>query len=329
MALVARLTTNVPETEPEDIMASALGVIFPDDITNQHGDPSHGLIYTSPHLPKPLHIKLADPTADEDRSLFGHYLWNSSLLLAELVEAGTLKLDAASAPHTAALAAPAQHSDKPVRTAPLSDFNVAGLSTIELGAGTALPSLMATLLGARRVVVTDYPAPVNMEVLRHNVAANTQPSLSPSGQIAALDLSSGGGGIEVEGHGWGELDDTPLARENRHAFDRVFVADCLWMPWQHDNLRQSVAWFLGDGPDARALIVAGFHTGREKMRGFFDAEALAAQGLEVESIWERDCDSIDREWVLDRGLEDPGVRKRWLAVAVLRRALRGNEDQTR
>src|SRR4051794_34470546 len=58
-----------------------------------HGDADHGLEYKSPHLPKPLQIDLADPVVDEDRKLFSHYLWNSSLLLAELVESGTLGLE--------------------------------------------------------------------------------------------------------------------------------------------------------------------------------------------------------------------------------------------
>ncbi|KAK4191405.1 hypothetical protein QBC35DRAFT_520730 [Podospora australis] len=228
MALTARLALTGPDTsEPEDFLASSLGVIFPDD---------------------PLQFALAEVKAEEDRHLFSHYLWNSSLMLAELIEAGTLGL---TIPHN------------PTIAPPISDFDVSGLSSIELGAGTALPSIMSGLLGARRVVVTDYPAP--------------------------------------PGHGWGESD-TPLAQANEHAFDRVFVADCLWMPWQHGNLRKSISWFLGEGEGARAWV-----------------ELLAEVGLEVEKIWERDCDGEDREWVWDRGIEDISVRKRWLAVASLKR----------
>ncbi len=303
MALTSRLTlTGPPESDPEDFLSSSLGVIFPDDITNQHGDADHDLAYTSPHLPKPLHISLADPQAEEDRRLFSHYLWNASLLLAEFVEAGTLGLS---------LEPPAGIEAHASLSPPVSHFNVTGLATVELGAGTALPSLLSALLGARRVLVTDYPAPAVMKTLKHNAALNVQPALSPFGRIAA-------DGINVEGHSWGELSD-PLALENHHVFDRVFVADCLWMPWQHENLHRSIEWFLGEGPDARAWIVAGFHTGREKMRGFFDPGTLAGAGLEVERIWERDCDGEERAWVWDRGLEDVGVRKRWLVVAILRR----------
>ncbi|KAI1803382.1 hypothetical protein F4811DRAFT_347226 [Daldinia bambusicola] len=294
MALTSRISLyGPPSSDPEDYLSSSLGVIFPDDVTNQHGDAEHSLLYASPHLPKPLHIALADPDREADRKLFSHYLWNASLLLAEFVEAGTLGLPL----------------DVGLRRLQPAAFNVAGLETLELGAGTALPSLMAALLGAKSVVVTDYPSETVLDTLRKNVAANAKTENSPKNSLAPLT---------VEGHAWGELD-TPFAVGSKGRFDRVFVCDCLWMPWQHTNLHKSIAWFLKDSPDARAWVIAGFHTGRAKMRGFFEEEPLAAAGLEVESIWERDCDGVEREWVWDRGQEDISVRKRWLVVGVLKR----------
>ncbi|KAL1878053.1 hypothetical protein VTK73DRAFT_8188 [Phialemonium thermophilum] len=329
MALTARITlTGPPAESPEDYLSSALGVIFPDDVMNQHGDAEHGLLYTSPHLPKPLHISLSDPVAEDDRRLFSHYLWNASLLLAELIEAGTLGL-----PQEGSAPTGGRSSSPPIAVVggqgkrlcePLSDFSITGLSTLELGAGTALPSLLCALLGARRVVVSDYPSDPVLANLRANVARNVQPERSPLGEATST---------EVTGHEWGDFKSpsTEVAGHRldasmlRGAFDRVLVADCLWMPWQHDPLRRSIAWFLRDDDNARAWVVAGFHTGRAKMRGFFDGEALAAVGLEVERMWERDCDGWEREWAWDRGGEDTdmGVRKRWLVVAVLRR-LRGS-----
>ncbi|KAK3327984.1 hypothetical protein B0T19DRAFT_400785 [Cercophora scortea] len=319
MSLIARIAlTGPPAEDPEDFFCASLSVIFPDDVTNQHGDSEHGLLYTSPHLPEPLNISLAEPSGDTERELFSHYLWNSSLMLAETIEAGTLGLDLSSGSSSSL---PSQSQSKlsqengasPIAS-PASDFNITGLSTIELGAGTALPSIMSALLGAHRVVVTDYPAPVVIETLRRNVAVNVQPSLAPSGALAEGQV------VEVEGHGWGELD-SPVAQANKHAFDRVMAADCLWMPWQHANLLRSVDWFLGQGPTARAWVIAGFHTGRDKLSRFFVKETLAEKGLEVERIWERDCDGKDREWSWDRGIEDVSERKRWLVIAVLRRVL--------
>ncbi|KAK4670463.1 uncharacterized protein QC763_211940 [Podospora pseudopauciseta] len=220
MALTSRLALTGPDTtDPEDYLSSSLGIIFPDDVTNQHGDADHGLLYTSPHLPQPLQFSLANVTEEKERHLFSHYLWNSSLMLAELIEAGTLGLDI---PWSGL-------------GGEIKDFDATGLETVELGAGTALPSIMGGLMGSKRVVVTDYPAPEVIKTLKENVLR----------------------GVEKK-----------------------------------------------NGVDGR---------------GFFDKEKLAEVGLEVERLWERDCDGGEREWVWDRGVEDISVRKRWLAVGVLRR----------
>ena len=90
-----------------------------------HGDADRGLIYTSPHLPKPLQISLADPKGDRDRNLFSHYLWNSSLLLAELIETGTLRLSG-----TDTGLAKSTSDDAGVDAAPALEFNIAGLATL-------------------------------------------------------------------------------------------------------------------------------------------------------------------------------------------------------
>lgn len=153
--------------------------------------------------------------------------------------------------------------------------------------------------------------------LRANAARNVGPELSPlpAGHTAAPD-------VEVAGHAWGDLATAPAAPHHHHhrrAFDRVLACDCLWMPSQHDNLLRSIEWFLAEGAAARCWVVGGFHTGRASTRAFFAAERLAAAGLEVERIWERDCDGAERAWSWDRGVEDVGERKRWLVFAVLRR----------
>lgn len=315
MSLTSRITlTGAPADEPEDFLADALGVVFPDDTTNVHGDHQHGLLYTSPHLPHPLDISLADPAGEDHRQLMSHYLWNASLQLAEMIEAGTLRLSPSSSSSSSSSAPAEARTFSP----PPENFSVAGRSCLELGAGTALPSLMASLLGAARVQVTDYPAPATIANLRTVVARNCVPGNSPLGTVAP---------VSVEGHAWGDLD-APFALENKGAFDRVFVCDCLWMPWQHGNLRKSVGWFLAEGAESRAWVVGGFHTGREAMSGFFAEDELRKEGLETETMWEVDCNGVEREWAWDRGREDERVRKMWLVVAVLRRVrgLRGKDE---
>jgi len=59
------------------------------------------------------------------------------------------------------------------------------------------------------------------------------------------------------------------------------------------------------------------------MRGFFDEVALTAVGLEMEKIWERDCNGQEQTWEADRAEEDMGIRKRYLVVATLGRCREG------
>lgn len=317
MILTARISIVGPADEPEDYLADSLGAIFPDDVTNSHGSPDQSLLYTSPYLPKPLEVQVADPIETKDRLLFSHYLWNASLLLAELVEAGSLEgvvvePEVGLFQDTLAKEGGQDSAADQSQTSRVSvrDFDIRGKSTLEVGAGTGLPSMLAALLGASEVTAVDYPTSLIVDTLRKNVKFNTQPEFSPSGNVAPC--------VQVDGHAWGELD-TPFSLNSRHKFDRLFVCDCLWMPDQHANLQRSIGWFMKEGPESRAWVVAGFHSGRDKMSGFFEQKALRSIGLEVEHIWERDCEGIERPWSQDRGAEDPGVRKRWLTIAIIRR----------
>ncbi|KAK1240600.1 hypothetical protein MKX07_004628 [Trichoderma sp. CBMAI-0711] len=362
--LTSRISLQGDEPDgPEDYLSTSLGVIFPDDIVNQHGDAEHSLVYASPKLPKPLLIELADPEGETDRRLFSHYLWNASLLLAELIERDSLDDDDANADSS--------EEEKDEGLGKGISFDTRGLHTLELGAGTALPSMMAGLLGAASVVVTDYPAPAVIKTLRANVARNIKPELAPVGKESLVTKE-----VLVEGHEWGVFEAPPppppppppassttspatateqvsseaqttseprpfskpettttattiaqaseskslaFPASHKHVSDRLFVADCLWMPWQHANLRRSINHFLKRDASARAWVIAGFHTGRPKMAGFFDAEALREEGgVEIERMWERDCDGVEREWDRERE-DDITERKRWLVVAVLKR----------
>ncbi|KAH6669156.1 hypothetical protein F5X68DRAFT_159680 [Plectosphaerella plurivora] len=301
--LASRISlTGPPPSAPEDFLAGAFASLDPDDTPNIHGDAEHGILYTSPHLKAPLALDLAEPAGDDQRRLFSHYLWNAALLLAELVEAGSLPLDA-----------PASGALTPHAGLTPGAFDVRGAAVIELGAGTALPSILAALVGASRVVATDYPAPAIIDTLRENVARNTTSDRCPPGREPTPRSA-----ISIEGHAWGDLA-SPFAAANKHAFDRVLAADGLWMPWVHDALRESISWFLGEGPAARAWVLAGFHTGRATMRGFFEPGAMADAHLEVEAMWERDVDGKERPWVAEKAHEEVGGEKRWLLIAVLRR----------
>lgn len=175
-------------------------------------------------------------------------------------------------------------------------------------------------------MLSDYPAPEVLANIQANVARNLEPRRKGQReQEQQQQQQVVVGEVRVQGHEWGVLDNDDddgrraFSVENRGAFGKVLVADCLWMPWQHGNLLRSIGWFLAAG--GRALVVAGFHTRRDRLRGFFEEAALREAGLEIERIWERNADSTEREWVMDRGIEDVTVMKRWLVVAILRRTM--------
>jgi predicted nicotinamide N-methyase len=276
------LRTTDEADGPEDLFGESLGALFPDDITNLHGDFGHSVVYRSP-IHGDIVLELADPNGDDSRKLNSHFLWNSSLQLSELIEE-------------------AQREDK---------WDVRGKRVLELGAGTGLAGIVATKSGALEVCIADYPAPEVLANIRKNVEKNI-----PECQRIPKDRRYPQ--CWVQGHEWGALDDKdPFVQQNKEAFDILLVADCLWMPWQHASLQNSIAHFMR--PDAKVWVVAGFHTGRASMAKFFFTDRLAEHGLELESIVERDPDGNERPWVFDRGNEDITERKRWLAIAVLRR----------
>ena len=69
----------------EDVFSDALSLLFPDDVRNQHGLPGSRIVYRSPRHGE-IELLLADPTEQDDRLLFAHYLWNASIVLTDLIE---------------------------------------------------------------------------------------------------------------------------------------------------------------------------------------------------------------------------------------------------
>lgn len=72
------------DEEPEDIFATAPGLIFPGDTRNQHGDPGATIVYKSPSFGN-IELRTADPEGEDERQLFSHYLWNAGIKLANLI----------------------------------------------------------------------------------------------------------------------------------------------------------------------------------------------------------------------------------------------------
>lgn len=152
--------------------------------------------------------------------------------------------------------------------------------------------------------MSDYPTEVVLDNIRENAKRAIPPTMAKP--------------YRIEGYAWGDVN-SEFAKHNAHSFDRIIAADCYWMPYQHENLAKSMLHMLSPSREARILAIAGFHTGRAKLAGFFD-EAVS-QGLVVEEIYEEDVQGVTREWMPERdgGREDVTGRKRWLVIAVLKR----------
>jgi hypothetical protein len=84
LANLIRVQPNIQnEQDPEDIFSTSLSNLFPDDTQLLHGDSSSVVVYKSAF--GDLDFRCADVTGQEDWSKFAHYLWNSGILMGELV----------------------------------------------------------------------------------------------------------------------------------------------------------------------------------------------------------------------------------------------------
>lgn len=68
---------------PEDIFSESLP-LFPDETRNHHGDPDAVVVYSSTPFGD-VRLRVAEPAGEQERMLFAHYVWNASVLLAEMI----------------------------------------------------------------------------------------------------------------------------------------------------------------------------------------------------------------------------------------------------
>ncbi|KAJ5208528.1 hypothetical protein N7449_002907 [Penicillium cf. viridicatum] len=328
----------------EDLFSAFLPHLFPDDAPSFHGDPGQHLLYSSPRYGD-LNIMVpsypsssqkrseeiaagqakADGSVnpvDEGRKLFAHFLWSAAMVVAEGVE----QADTPIAPGE--VETEAQRETREL-------WSIKGESVLELGAGklavytvprypqptqtnafilytgAALPSVICALADASKVVATDHPS---SPAFSGAIAFNIEHNLAKRTPKVA-------GEVSMHPHEWGVLDDS-FATANKGGFSRIVAADCFWMRSQHENLARTMQWFLS--PGGKVWVVAGFHTGRAIVAGFF--ETVLENGFVIESIYERDLvarledgGEIRREWVPVREGEGTENQKRWCVIAVLKR----------
>ncbi|KAF2415963.1 hypothetical protein EJ08DRAFT_703764 [Tothia fuscella] len=298
------------EPEPEDLFQSSLGLIFTDDLQNQHGDPGTTVTYRSNGYGD-LEFEIADPSGENERTKFAHYLWNAGVLMGEFV--GGREKEKGNDSDYDGVWGMRKFEGKREWWLDVDEeemWKIRGEKVLELGAGVGLVGIMSVLAEAEEVTITDYPAPTIIDTLAQNVTKNIPQELQPK--------------VTVQPHQWGDLT-TPFALAKKEYYTRILAADTLWLPQQHLNLAKSMLHFLSKDPGARIFVIAGFHTGRAKMACFFE-ETLPGVGLEIEEIWEMDADGRRRPWsaVADEIGDKVGERKKWLVVARLRRKVHGD-----
>lgn len=108
-----------------------------------------------------------------------------------------------------------------------------GKAVIEFGAGCALPSCVAAMVGASSVVITDYPGEHVLETIELVRSKN---------QLSRPQ-------VNVLGHEWGQ-DVSPLlsCNDSNIRFDVVLVAEPFWRDTKqyHAHLLQSINAVLAD-----------------------------------------------------------------------------------
>ncbi|PPQ66528.1 hypothetical protein CVT26_009501 [Gymnopilus dilepis] len=161
-------------------------------------------------------------------------------------------------------------------------LDVRGKTVIELGAGSALPSL---LLSSRPeppslIVITDYPDEGIMGNLRKNVDRNAA-------------VVSEGCSVKCEGYDWGKDPQRLLDMVNRHSpgYDIVLLSDLVHFFDSHDALISSVTMLLRKQKEARVYVGAGKYTRPEVCDNFLLKSQSA--GLELEEIY----DDADGKWL--------------------------------
>ncbi|QLL35026.1 hypothetical protein HG536_0H04020 [Torulaspora globosa] len=153
--------------------------------------------------------------------LWGHLLWNAGIYTAK-------------------------HLDDNV---PL----VKNKTVLELGAAAGLPSLVSSLVGAKKVVCTDYP---DADLLQ-NIQFNVDNVIFRGEEVA--EGSRLQRNIVVEGYIWGN-DYLPLQKHiggENSKFDLIILSDLVFNHTEHHKLLRTTKDLLADG--GKALVVFSPH----------------------------------------------------------------------
>ncbi|QPG94465.1 Protein N-terminal and lysine N-methyltransferase efm7 [Epichloe festucae Fl1] len=170
---------------------------------------------------------------------------------------------------------------------------VRGRSVLELGAGAALPSLVAGILGAEKVVASDFPDPDLVANMQKNIDECDE-TVEPRGHMGRT--------IDAVGFVWGADPEPLLARlvvapegngdgatriRRRRRFDVLVLADLLFRHSEHGALVKTIRETMRRSRGSAAYVFfTSYRPWKQDLdMNFFDVARDA--GLEVEQVSER------------------------------------------
>lgn len=193
-------------------------------------------------------------------TLFAHRVWSGSKLLAEFLASN-------------------------------SELYVAGKRTIEFGAGTALPSLVALACGSEFSIITDYPDNDILQAIRESVGYNWESCGGPVGRVAVVGHEWGSGAEEIL-KAAGQLSSS-TANDEELFFDLAILSECIWMHRSHAALVQSLDSLLHPNRGVALVTYAHHIPGCEAADdAFFDLcrrcrlEIVHEESHEMAYMWE-------------------------------------------
>ncbi|KAK4119538.1 hypothetical protein N657DRAFT_650034 [Parathielavia appendiculata] len=165
-------------------------------------------------------------------------------------------------------------------------------TVLELGAGAGLPSIVAATLGARKVVVTDYPDNDLVENMWRNVrGCELIPGVKDEGKENDHEE---GLNIVVDGFVWGADPGRLLgylpAEERGRGFDVLVLADLLFRHSEHGNMLRTIEQTLKKSRASKAFVVFTSYRPwlQHKDLAFFDL--ARERGFVVEKVLEKKMD---------------------------------------
>lgn len=221
--------------------------------------------------PKADPAQLELSLAASHHSLWGHKVWNAAKVLGEIIE-----------------------SDPSL---------VQGKACLELGAGAALPSLLAALNGARHAVASDYASSsdqVLVGAMQRNIDRLLLAGIGSSSTVVAEGV------LSAVGYIWGQPVAPLLAplRENKEGkFDVILCADLIFNRSEHKKLLWTCRECLGEGGQ---VLVSYSHHDPEKQALDMVFFTLAVQD-EEDGMGGWVVEDIKTEQCVDLFVENDGL----------------------